>query len=343
MVQPSTGDRVLGGVVEGAIVADRVGGEIRRVVDAGTGGETRFTPTVVNRAGRPLARRGGGRATTASTATAEISDGDSLRLGYYRLTDRTALRVTDPPAGARGSPISPPGATPASGAVVVRVERADLRPPPRATPRRAKPARRQAPRAAEPTGIVPPGALSRAPPARRRAPARRSPRRRRRTCCSAGPVFGSPIASPPRCGWSSAAGRRAPIPPDETVELAVPRGGTSVAEWELVRPLSADGKPMGEEIRGAIVPRGRGTVADSAWVRQGDADYFAPLVTNASGDLLRVTVNAGLAGARDCECAVRPGANSGVPRVLPALWQQHRAGPLACRRGGHLPRSRAPR
>ncbi len=98
------------------------------------------------------------------------------------------------------------------------------------------------------------------------------------------------------------------IPPDETVELAVPRGGTSVAEWELVRPLSADGKPMGEEIRGAIVPRGRGTVADSAWVRQGDADYFAPLVTNASGDLLRVTVNAGLAGARDCECAVRPGA-----------------------------------
>jgi hypothetical protein len=99
------------------------------------------------------------------------------------------------------------------------------------------------------------------------------------------------------------------IPPNETVELAVPRRGASVAEWELVRPLSADGKPMGEEIRGAIVPRGRGTVADSAWVRQGDADYFAPLVTNASGDLLRVTVNAGLEGARDCDCAVRPGAN----------------------------------
>jgi len=97
------------------------------------------------------------------------------------------------------------------------------------------------------------------------------------------------------------------VPPNETVELAVPRGEASVAEWELVRPLSADGKPMGEEIRGAIVPRGRGTLADSAWVRQGDADYFAPLVTNATSDLLRVTVNAGLEGARDCECAVRPG------------------------------------
>lgn len=98
------------------------------------------------------------------------------------------------------------------------------------------------------------------------------------------------------------------LAPGETVRLASPRGGGSVAEWEMVRPLSADGNPMGEEIRGAIVPRGRGTVADSAWVRQGDADYFAPLVTNASRDLLRVTVNAGLAGARDCECAVRPGA-----------------------------------
>jgi len=99
------------------------------------------------------------------------------------------------------------------------------------------------------------------------------------------------------------------LAPGETVKLAVPRSGASVAEWELVRPLSADGKPMGEEIRGALVPRGRGTVADSAWVRQADADYFAPLVTNASGDLLRVTVNAGLEGARDCDCAVRPGAN----------------------------------
>lgn len=98
------------------------------------------------------------------------------------------------------------------------------------------------------------------------------------------------------------------VAPGETVELAVPRGGASVAEWELVRPLSADNKAMGEEIRGAIVPRGRGTVADSAWVRQGDADYFAPLITNASDSLLRVTVNVGLEGARDCECAVRPGA-----------------------------------
>ena len=98
------------------------------------------------------------------------------------------------------------------------------------------------------------------------------------------------------------------VPRGLTVELDVPRGGTSVAEWELVRPLSADDQPRGEEIRGAVVLRGRGRLADSAWVRQGDADFFAPLITNASQDLLRVMVNAGLQGALDCGCAVRPGA-----------------------------------
>ena len=119
--------------------------------------------------------------------------------------------------------------------------------------------------------------------------------------------FSNALAAPVRLAMEGRPART--VAPGETVEVAVPGGGLSVAEWELVRPLSADDKPMGEEIRGAIVLRGRGTLIDSAWVRQGDADYFAPLVTNASGDLLRITVNAGLLGARDCECAVRPGTN----------------------------------
>ena len=98
------------------------------------------------------------------------------------------------------------------------------------------------------------------------------------------------------------------IPRWATVELEVPKGGTSVAEWALIRPRSADDKPMGEEIRGAVVLRSGGMFADSAWVRQGDADYFAPLISNASDSLLLVTVNAGLQGALECGCAVRPGA-----------------------------------
>jgi hypothetical protein len=117
--------------------------------------------------------------------------------------------------------------------------------------------------------------------------------------------FTNHLAAPVRL---AVAGRADTVPAGTTVALDLPRSGTSVAEWELIRPLSADERPMGEEIRGAVVVRGRGPIADSAWVRQGDADYFAPLITNASEGLLRITVNAGLQGALDCGCAVRPGA-----------------------------------
>ena len=83
MVQPSTGDQVLGGVVEGAIVAARVEGELHRVVDAEAGGESRFTPMVVNHAGRPL-RVAVLAGDDSLDCDCRISAGDSLRLGYYR-------------------------------------------------------------------------------------------------------------------------------------------------------------------------------------------------------------------------------------------------------------------
>ena len=90
MVQPSIGDRVLGGPVEGAIVAERVVGELRRVVDAEAGGEARFTPTVVNRTGRPL-RVAVVSGDDSLDCDCRVPNGDSLRLGYYR----------NPPNGAR--------------------------------------------------------------------------------------------------------------------------------------------------------------------------------------------------------------------------------------------------
>ena len=93
------------------------------------------------------------------------------------------------------------------------------------------------------------------------------------------------------------------------VRVGLARGRTMVAQWELVRPLSADGQPMGEEVRGSAVLRGpSGTVKAAAASRTADAAYFAPLITNASAQALRVLVNAGLRGATDCGCAVRPGA-----------------------------------
>jgi hypothetical protein len=139
MVQPGTGDRVLGGVIEGSFVAERVEGELHRVVDAQVGGESHFAPMVVNRAGRPL------RVTVVAgddslDCDCRIPNGDSLRLGYYRYTEGSALRVTDAAGwSARFTGFS--ARDPVSGAVAVSVERADLRPPPGAVSRRSKPAR----------------------------------------------------------------------------------------------------------------------------------------------------------------------------------------------------------
>ena len=66
---------------------------------------------------------------------------------------------------------------------------------------------------------------------------------------------------------------------------------------------------MGEELRGsAVIREKRGVIRRSATIRESGTAYFAPLITNASQDLIRVTANAGLEGAMDCGCAMRPDA-----------------------------------
>jgi hypothetical protein len=100
------------------------------------------------------------------------------------------------------------------------------------------------------------------------------------------------------------------LPAGETVRLAVTGDGAQVVQWNLARPLSADEQPMGEELRGSVVVREpRGTIHKSASARGTETDYFAPLITNSSADLVRVLVNAGLEGPVDCRCAVRSGAH----------------------------------
>src|SRR5690349_11014581 len=98
------------------------------------------------------------------------------------------------------------------------------------------------------------------------------------------------------------------VAPGAEARLTVARGRALVVQWELVRPLSANDTPMGEAVRGSTVVRGpSGTVRVLAGSRTADGAYFAPLITNAASQALRVAVNAGLQGAIDCGCAVRPG------------------------------------
>ena len=76
-------------------------------------------------------------------------------------------------------------------------------------------------------------------------------------------LFTNELAAPVRL----AADQQTPLTlaPGETVRLATPRGRAMVALWDLVRPLSADGRPMGSEVRGSVVVRGpSGTIRRSA-------------------------------------------------------------------------------
>jgi hypothetical protein len=99
------------------------------------------------------------------------------------------------------------------------------------------------------------------------------------------------------------------VNPGETVRIRLGRK-LLVAQWALQRPLSADRQPMGEALLGSwVVPAPRGTLRRAAGPRLDTGDYFAPLITNATESNLRIVVNAGLDGALDCGCAVRPGAH----------------------------------
>jgi hypothetical protein len=119
--------------------------------------------------------------------------------------------------------------------------------------------------------------------------------------------FTNRLVAPVRLGVGEGASRT--VAPGATVTVRVPRGRTLVAEWEMIRPLSADSQPMGEAVQGAMVVREvRGTLQAEARPRTGKADFFAPLISNGGTEAIRVMVNAGLQGAVDCGCAVRPGA-----------------------------------
>jgi serine/threonine protein kinase len=94
----------------------------------------------------------------------------------------------------------------------------------------------------------------------------------------------------------------------EVSSVSLRRGRPLAAQWFLVRPQSTSGKPMGVDVQGTITevrPRGRlNRLVDAGAAA---VPVFAPLVTNMTGAAVGVTINAGLAGAVDCNCQIPPG------------------------------------
>ncbi|HWC75516.1 MAG TPA: serine/threonine-protein kinase [Gemmatimonadales bacterium] len=98
------------------------------------------------------------------------------------------------------------------------------------------------------------------------------------------------------------AGEERRILPGGSFELKLDRARRLDLSWQLVPRL---GVGLGDTIS-IDRPRGTVTVVASASPRHGA--YFAPLITNETGQSLSIIVNAGLAGSMRCGCTIPPGA-----------------------------------
>ncbi|HUF34981.1 MAG TPA: serine/threonine-protein kinase [Gemmatimonadales bacterium] len=134
MVQPTSPQgRPLGGPVEGTILVERAGGEMRREVYAGEAGEGWLAPIVTNLAGRPL-----GAVVVADGDTIDcrclVRPGETMHLGYYRAAGGTAVLVSDAAGWTARLGALEAERDSVTGAVALRVDSATLRPPRRPAP-----------------------------------------------------------------------------------------------------------------------------------------------------------------------------------------------------------------
>jgi hypothetical protein len=129
------------------------------------------------------------------------------------------------------------------------------------------------------------------------------------------------------------AGLDTTLAPGASVRWRLGRGSISTMDWDMVRPRTRAGLPVGEPISGSGVLAGTARhVEQVIRARQGETAYFAPLITNETGAPLQIRINAGLAGAVECPCEVPAGAR----RMPVGYYRLYRNSSVEARRADGL-------
>jgi serine/threonine-protein kinase len=108
------------------------------------------------------------------------------------------------------------------------------------------------------------------------------------------------------------------VAPRTTATLDLLRSGFTRVPWTGGPWQGADGRPHGRAASGEMTIRsGRGATRRSIGLGDARTAMFAPMITNASSQPLRIVVNHGLADAIDCDCEVAPGETRAMVGFYP--------------------------
>jgi hypothetical protein len=103
------------------------------------------------------------------------------------------------------------------------------------------------------------------------------------------------------------------VPASSTAQTSfLVTGGAMVVSYDLVRPLTSSGTPVGDQISGVFptIQNASGTYTITVNNILGTQQYFSPLISNTGAYSIAMVANWGLASENRCNCMVPSGGNN---------------------------------